>query len=63
MRYIPVIERGEHLDLPFIQYYHKEKVMIKSEYQLPAHLDGEYISSDRFEISVVPNKFLFSVYA
>lgn len=63
MRYIPVIERGEHLELPFIQYYQKEKVIIKSQHQMPAHLDGEYISSDRFEISIVPNKFLFSVYA
>ena len=61
MRYIPVIERGEHLDLPFVQYYQKEKVIIKSLHQLPAHFDGEYFEGHRFEITVVPNKFAFSV--
>jgi len=61
MRYIPVIERGEHVDLPFVQYYQKDKVIIKSLSQLPAHFDGEYFEADKFEINVLPNKFVFSV--
>ena len=61
MRYLPVIEKGEHLELPFIQYYQKDKVIIKSSTELPAHLDGEFLTASRFEIKCLPKKFLFSV--
>lgn len=63
MRYLAVVEKGDHLELPFIQYYQKDKIVINSLHQLPAHLDGEYLEAERFEITVVPNKFVFSVYA
>ena len=61
MRYIPLIEKGEHLQLPIIQYYKRDKVVIKASQPLPAHLDGEYLETDHFEISVLASKFLFSV--
>ncbi|GAA4325079.1 diacylglycerol/lipid kinase family protein [Flaviaesturariibacter amylovorans] len=61
MRYLPVIERGEHLELPFVQYLQGRRVLVESPRELPAHLDGEYYSNSRFEIEVLPGKFLFSV--
>lgn len=61
MKYLPVIEKGEHLDLPFMQYYQSEKVVIEATAELPAHIDGEYLYSKRFEIAVLPNKFVFCV--
>lgn len=61
IKYLPVIEKGEHLDLPFIKYRQTKKVSIKSPAPLHAHLDGEYMCSDHFEIECLPKKFLFSV--
>lgn len=42
MRYLPVMEKGEHLELPFVQYYQSGRVVIESGKELPAHIDGEY---------------------
>lgn len=61
IKYLPQIEKGEHLDLPFIQYRQSDKVSIAAEVELPAHLDGEYMSSKYFEIECLPKRFLFSV--
>lgn len=61
IKYLPILERGEHLDLPFIQYYTSRKVSISSHYTLHAHLDGEYLASNSFEIELVPNKIAFVV--
>jgi diacylglycerol kinase (ATP) len=61
MKYLPVMEKGEHLDLPFVKYYQSGKVMIDSKTELPTHIDGEYVIARRFEINVLPNKFLFCV--
>jgi diacylglycerol kinase (ATP) len=60
MKYIPVIEKGEHLDLPFINYSHVESVIIESASIVPAHYDGELVEASRFEVTVLPKKFLFS---
>ena len=59
MRYLPVIEKGEHLDLDFIQYKQADKITIRSSVPLHAHLDGEYLCSDVFEIEVLPKRFSF----
>ncbi len=60
LRYLPVIEKGKHLDhpLPFIQYCRARQIRIESPLPLQAHLDGEYLSSDTFEISILPTKYL-----
>lgn len=61
MRFLPVIERGEHTELGFVQYHQSAKVVIQCRKSLDTHIDGEYIKANRFEIQVLPNKFLFSV--
>ncbi|ANE50592.1 hypothetical protein SY85_08830 [Flavisolibacter tropicus] len=61
VKYLPVIERGEHLDLPFVKYNTSKKINISSPHMLHAHLDGEYMASNTFEIEVVPNKVAFVV--
>ncbi len=48
--YIPIIEKGKHLKLSFIKYHQTNKVQIKSFFLLPAHMDGEYFTSDHFII-------------
>jgi YegS/Rv2252/BmrU family lipid kinase len=61
LKYLPWLERGEHLELPFVQYHHSKKVSITSHHLLHAHLDGEYLASKNFEIELVPNKIAFVV--
>ncbi len=58
---LPVIEKGEHLDLSIIRYFQTEKIFIHTTSNVPAHLDGEFLNSDEFEISCLPKKFIFSV--
>jgi diacylglycerol kinase (ATP) len=58
-RYLPVIEKGKHLDLPFVDFSHAREISISSSHLLHAHMDGERMSSDRFDIRMVPGKFLF----
>lgn len=59
MKYLPVIERGEHLDLNFIQYRQVSKISITSPVKLHAHADGEYMHEHVFEIEVLPKRFSF----
>lgn len=61
MRYLPVMEKGEHLELPFVQYYQSGRVLIEAKKELPAHIDGEYVKTRRYEIEVLPSKFAFCV--
>ena len=61
LRYLPVIEKGEHLQLPFVKYEQTGKVVIKTPTRVHAHLDGEYLFADSFEITCLPNKILFFV--
>jgi diacylglycerol kinase (ATP) len=59
LRYLPVIEKGEHLKLSFIQYRQDSRISVSSTRKLHAHIDGEYISADVFEISLLPKRFSF----
>ncbi len=59
LRYLPVIEKGKHLDLSFIDYYNTQKITIKSDQVMQAHLDGEYLESSEFVIEMLPAHFNF----
>jgi diacylglycerol kinase (ATP) len=59
IRYLPVIEKGQHLDLPFIHYQQVKTVKISSPQKLHAHLDGEYSTASEFDISLLPGRFSF----
>jgi YegS/Rv2252/BmrU family lipid kinase len=59
MRYLPVIERGAHLELPFVNYHQTDQVTIKAQTSLHAHMDGEYFSADVFEIRCLEKRFSF----
>lgn len=58
-RYLPWIEKGKHLNLPFIDNYKTERILIHSEKKMAGHLDGEIIQSDHFDISVMRGRYLF----
>jgi diacylglycerol kinase (ATP) len=59
LRYLPVIEKGKHLDrpLPFIQYCRATQIRIQSHTPLQAHLDGEHLVSTVFNISILPGHY------
>lgn len=61
MRYLPVMEKGEHLGLPFVQYYQSGTIVIDARKEVPAHIDGEFVCTRHYEIEVLPNKFAFFV--
>ena len=59
IRYLPVIEKGDHLGLPFIHYRQTGKISIRPERALDAHIDGEYVKASDFEIEILPDRFSF----
>lgn len=59
IRYMPYIEKGVHLDLPFVKYYQAGWVRIETPQKVHAHIDGEYLYESFFDIRVLPGKFSF----
>ena len=54
LRYLPVIEKGKHLGLPFIQHFLTDKITVESEEPIQFHLDGEYAEAQKLEIEILP---------
>ncbi|RYY39114.1 MAG: YegS/Rv2252/BmrU family lipid kinase [Chitinophagaceae bacterium] len=61
MRYLPVIEKGEHLELPFVMYAQGSDMTVECAQEIHAHVDGEYLSAARFEIRCFPKRYRFFV--
>jgi len=57
--YLPVIQKGKHLHLPFIIHRLAEKITIKCEKELPIQVDGELLYAKDIQIEVLPSLFLF----
>jgi diacylglycerol kinase (ATP) len=62
LRWLPVIEKGKHLRLSFIHHLRAKKVIIESNSAIQSHLDGEYYSTGKLEIEILPGKLLFRVH-
>ncbi len=58
-RYLPMIEKGTHVDLPVVTYLKTGSVVIKAGGIIPAHVDGEYFEASEFVIECLPAKFSF----
>lgn len=59
LRYLPVIEKGRHLDLPFIEYKQAKEVLVSFQSLQPAHIDGDYMEAREFKIAILPKRFSF----
>ena len=59
LHWLPVIEKGKHLALPFIHHYQTKKIVVESDQLIQYHLDGEAYQSKRLAIEILPSKFLF----
>lgn len=59
LRFLPVIEKGKHLTLPFIHHRQVQQINISCEHSVYAQLDGELISNRQFSIHILPGSLLF----
>ncbi|MGI9137564.1 MAG: diacylglycerol/lipid kinase family protein [Sediminibacterium sp.] len=59
LRYLPIIQKGQHLHLPFITHRLTKNITITCENELPIQIDGELIYAKNIEIKVLPKQFLF----
>ncbi len=51
---IPLVKNGKHLNEDFVEHRTIKQVVVSAENELHAHLDGELMSSVRFEIDIQP---------
>ena len=58
LRYLPVIEKGKHTDLPFIHYSHEDGVKIVCDREVFAQIDGEQIAAKIFDIKMIREALL-----
>lgn len=59
LRYLPVIEKGRHLKLQFIDHFKTSKLKITSSKNIYIQLDGELLSGKVFDITVMHKRYLF----
>lgn len=59
LRWLPVIEKGKHLRLPFVSHFTTQKIVIESDQLLQTHLDGEVYKNKKLEIEIKPAQFRF----
>lgn len=57
--YLPKIEKGKHLHLPFVNHVTGTEFTVECGGELSAQLDGELIKARRFTISLLKDQFLF----
>ena len=57
--FLPKIEKGKHLFLPFIIHEKVKTVTISCDTEKYAQLDGELIGAQQFHIKILPAYFLF----
>ncbi len=59
--YMPIIQAGRHVHLPFIQFSKIKSERIVCNRTLRAQVDGEILEADTFEFKILPAKFKFIV--
>lgn len=57
--YLPSIEKGKHLSLPFVHEDKVQSLQISSERDIHYHLDGECYTAKELRVDCLPGKFLF----
>jgi len=59
--YMPIIQSGGHLNLPFVHFSKISSEQIRCDRVLRAQVDGEVLESDTFDFKILPAKFKFIV--
>ena len=58
LRLMTLVQRGRHLDQPEVKYLRARTVTLESPQPIYAHLDGEVLTSARFEAALLPGALL-----
>lgn len=56
-RYLPVIEKGKHLHLPFVIYHKAKNIKVSCKHKLQAQMEGEWMESEHFDIEILPGEY------
>ena len=59
LQYLPVIEKGRHLEKDFILHKEIREIKIVCEKETLAQIDGELLSAKTFDIKILPKLYLF----
>lgn len=59
LRWLPVIEKGKHLNLSFVHHFTSKQILIESDKSILFHLDGEYYEAPQLNVSMLPRQLLF----
>jgi YegS/Rv2252/BmrU family lipid kinase len=59
--YLPQMKWGGHKNLKVVSFYKSTEVKIEKNNWMVAHIDGEYIGSPPFKITVMPLAFTFRI--
>ena len=59
LKYLPVIEKGEHLELDFIRHFSTAKMKVTCKKKIYIQLDGELYRGKEFDITVLPKRYSF----
>jgi diacylglycerol kinase family enzyme len=59
LNYLPVIEKGKHLNLSCVIDFQARRLVIESESTIEYHTDGEYREAERLDIGIRKASFLF----
>jgi diacylglycerol kinase (ATP) len=59
LRWLPVIEKGQHLNLSFVNYFKAKQISIKSNENILFHFDGEFHEAAKLDIEIMPGRLLF----
>jgi len=56
LRDFPGVISGQHIFLPYVKMFKAKTVEVSSKNAMTAHLDGEIMKSDNFNIKIIPKK-------
>ncbi len=59
LRYLPVIEKGKHLDRSFVSNFFAVWIRVESDMLIQYHLDGEYYTAEKIEAEIIPAALWF----
>lgn len=59
LRWLPVIEKGRHLNLSFVNHFKAKQISIGSNESILFHLDGEYYEATKLDVDLMQGKLLF----
>ncbi len=58
LRLLPMVEKGKHTDQPEVRRLRVRAITMEVAQPIYAHLDGEVMRADRFDVSILPGALL-----